>query len=68
MKGSIGNVGYEGFLHDYKRIWIKGFKYNIGRCSAMEAELWVVLQGLRLTWNDGYRKVYLEVDSLMVVN
>ena len=39
MKGSIGNVGYEGFLHDYKGIWIKGFKYNIGRCSAMEAEL-----------------------------
>ena len=41
---------------------------NIGRCSAVEAELWVVLHGLKMAWENGNRKVRLEVDSSQVIN
>lgn len=48
-------------------MWRGGFTINIGACPAVEAELWAVIQGLKLAWDKGFRKVRLEVDSLVVV-
>ena len=34
-------------LRDHNGNWIKGFLVKIDRCSAVEAELWAVLHGLK---------------------
>ena len=40
---------------------------NIGRRNEVEAELWVVLHGLKMAWENGNRKVRLEFDSSQVI-
>lgn len=36
-------------------------------CTAVQAELWTVREGLGLAWDGGYGRVVLEVDSSTVV-
>lgn len=43
--------------------WLAGFCYRIGGCNALLAEVWAVLQGLRIAWDKGFRKLNVEVDS-----
>ena len=50
-----------GLLGDSSGLWIRGLAYNISKCSALVAELWVVLVGLQLAWTKGYRRVQFEV-------
>ncbi|KAL4335120.1 hypothetical protein GQ457_07G012830 [Hibiscus cannabinus] len=38
----------------------------VGRCAALEAEFWGVLEGLRLAWSRQVEALVLEVDSLEV--
>ncbi|KAL4324093.1 hypothetical protein GQ457_11G009610 [Hibiscus cannabinus] len=38
----------------------------VGRCAALEAEFWGVLEGLRLAWSRQVAALVLEVDSLEV--
>ncbi|XVF81675.1 hypothetical protein PTKIN_Ptkin15bG0174300 [Pterospermum kingtungense] len=66
-KSSLGVAGCGGLLRDFQGNWLKGFTLNIGFCSAIEAELWGVLQGLRLAWSMGIRRVKLGIDSKLVV-
>ncbi|CAN1180887.1 Putative ribonuclease H protein At1g65750 [Linum perenne] len=41
---------------------------NLGKCSIMRAELRGVIEGLRLAWNHGYRKVAVRVDSRAILS
>ena len=61
-------AGGGGLIKDDAGNWMVGFTINIGCCSTVEAELWAVIQGLKLAWDKGYRKVILLVDSSVVVN
>ena len=54
-------------VRDNLRKWLFGFIYNIGSCGTTKAELWVVIQGLILSWSKSCRKLVLEVDSELVV-
>ncbi|MFQ6635472.1 hypothetical protein Gotur_012442 [Gossypium turneri] len=50
-----------------KREWIMGYNRNLGKCSAFNAELWVVLDGLALIHKGRYDGVLIQTDSLEVV-
>ncbi|XVF74116.1 hypothetical protein PTKIN_Ptkin13bG0034400 [Pterospermum kingtungense] len=57
-----------GLFRDQSGIWLGGFMANLGRCGAMEAELWGILFGLRYAWEKGYKWLILEVDTQVVAN
>ncbi|KAE8696037.1 hypothetical protein F3Y22_tig00110677pilonHSYRG00012 [Hibiscus syriacus] len=44
-----------GVLRDSNGQWVIGFHRNIGRCSIFHAELWALLDGLTLAWDQGMR-------------
>ncbi|PNX90804.1 ethylene responsive transcription factor 1b [Trifolium pratense] len=46
---------------------IGGFAKYVGMCNAFVAELWGVLEGLRLVRRLGFNKVELNIDSQAVV-
>uniref|UniRef100_A0A6N2MZS1 RNase H type-1 domain-containing protein n=1 Tax=Salix viminalis TaxID=40686 RepID=A0A6N2MZS1_SALVM len=66
-KGNPGIAGAGGVIRDHMGTWIGGFARNIGICSSVTAELWAIYEGLKLTWDKGFRKVYLESDSRVVI-
>jgi ribonuclease HI len=63
-----GNVaGCGGILRNNAGEWRGGFAKHLGKCSAYVAELWGVLEGLQYAWQLGYRKLEINVDSIVVV-
>ena len=40
-----------------------GFSIKLGSCSKTEAEIWAVIYGLRMAWDQGIRRLVVEVDS-----
>ncbi|KAJ8763628.1 hypothetical protein K2173_003100 [Erythroxylum novogranatense] len=67
-RSSLHRATASRVVRDWVGNWINGFAYNIGICSVISAELWGILQGLQLVWNDGYRNVVVESDSNLAVN
>ncbi|KAF7813360.1 putative reverse transcriptase [Senna tora] len=57
-----------GLVRDNNGNFLVGFTRNLGDCSATQAEIWGVLSGLMTAWHHGYRKVILEMDSLVAFN
>ena len=56
--GSVKSTAFGGdLLRDHNGNWIKGFLVKIDRCSAVEAELWAVLHGLKMAWDNGHREI-----------
>ncbi|KAL4334394.1 hypothetical protein GQ457_07G013410 [Hibiscus cannabinus] len=55
-----------GVLRSDSGSWVCGFSRFVGRCTALEAEFWGVLEGLRLAWSRQVAALVLEVDSLEV--
>ncbi|XP_019094473.1 PREDICTED: uncharacterized protein LOC109129898 [Camelina sativa] len=66
-RGNPGLAAAGGAIRDREGAWLGGFAINIGVCTAPLAELWGVYYGLHLAWGRGFRRVELEVDSLLVV-
>ena len=60
--------GAGGTLRHYEGNWISGFSLRIGYCTSDEAELWGLIQGLRVAWEKGIRILGVEVDSTDVIN
>ncbi|CAN1141200.1 Putative ribonuclease H protein At1g65750 [Linum perenne] len=44
------------------------FSMNLGSCSITHAEMRGAIEGLRRTWDAGYRKVILRVDLLTAIS
>ncbi|KAK0580349.1 hypothetical protein LWI29_000920 [Acer saccharum] len=63
-----GSIAAGGVIRDHKKKWLYGFALNKGLGSVIEAELWGALEGLKLAWMAGYKKVVLETDSQNAVN
>ncbi|MBA0685172.1 hypothetical protein Goari_026711, partial [Gossypium aridum] len=47
--------------------WILGSNKFLGNCLILNAELWDILDGLKLILQRGYNKVVIQLDSLEVV-
>lgn len=67
MDPCSSSVACGGFLRDSNGIWKRGFAKKLGRCSIFKAELWGILEGLKLAWDLGFRKIIAELDSLSAV-
>jgi heat shock 70kDa protein 1/2/6/8 len=51
-----------GIICDKSGQWVSGFGAHIGYSSAIVAELWGVIYGLKLAWYSGCRNIKLEID------
>lgn len=67
-KGNSGMVGCGGVLRDDQGRWVSGFDMNIGYCSAFRAELWGILKGVELAWNNGIRRLVVESYSASIIS
>lgn len=55
-----GKTGCVGWLRDIVENWNEGFSRNIGFCSIGVVELRGILEGLKLAFKKGYKKVELQ--------
>nr|WMB96745.1 hypothetical protein [Solanum melongena] len=71
VDGSVNNntgiATSGGLVRDAQANWVCGFVQKIGIASILEAELWGILQGLKLCWNKGFRTLEVETDSAIAV-
>lgn len=63
----IGLSTTGGVVRDEMRKWILGYNRFLGKCSAFDTELWVILDGLLLLQKQGYDKITIQLDNLEVV-
>ena len=68
MKMNTGKAAAGGLFRDETGKWLYGFWVNLGSCSALMAELWGAWYVLKIAWERGYRRLILEIDSLLAVN
>ncbi|CAN1778824.1 Putative ribonuclease H protein At1g65750 [Linum perenne] len=61
--GDGGSTTMGGLLRDGNGRFLQAFSANIGDCSITRAELRAIVQGLRLAWSTGIRKVVVQSDS-----
>ncbi|KAK8485664.1 hypothetical protein V6N12_019191 [Hibiscus sabdariffa] len=57
----IGSVG--GLFHIDNGSWLSGFNKTIGFADPFQIELWGILLGLRLAWDNGFKKVLVQSDN-----
>ncbi|KAH1055550.1 hypothetical protein J1N35_033615 [Gossypium stocksii] len=62
-----GNAAAGGVVCDANGDWIFGYNRRLGKCSIFNAELWGILEGLRLIQIRVHDKVIIQSDSLEVV-
>ncbi|MBA0753672.1 hypothetical protein Gogos_021161 [Gossypium gossypioides] len=56
-----------GVLRDKNGEWILGYNKYLGNCSILDAELWGILDGLKLIQRRGDAKVVIQSDSFEAV-
>ena len=66
-KRNLGQVGSGGLIKNSLSGWLSGFNRNVGICSSYKAELWEILEGLKLALKIGYKKVVMEANSRLIV-
>ncbi|XP_061338257.1 uncharacterized protein LOC133285098 [Gastrolobium bilobum] len=57
-----------GAFRDDAGRWVAGFSRNLGRGSALRAEIWGLLSGIEMAWDLGCRKLWIEGDSKVAIN
>ncbi|KAK8530864.1 hypothetical protein V6N12_013364 [Hibiscus sabdariffa] len=57
----IGSVG--GVFRADDGSWITGFNKTIGIGCPLQAELWAILLGLQLAWDNGFERLLIQSDS-----
>jgi ribonuclease HI len=63
----LGIMCAGGVIRNDKGDWVSGFSVNLGAGQVLEAELWGLLKGMGLAWNNGCRFLEIEMDSLVAV-
>ncbi|KAE8694600.1 hypothetical protein F3Y22_tig00110777pilonHSYRG00077 [Hibiscus syriacus] len=56
-------VACGGVIRDHIGAWVAGFSRSLGRCTAFQAELWNVKEGLEIAWNMVVRVLNMELDN-----
>ncbi|WCJ38142.1 Polynucleotidyl transferase ribonuclease H-like superfamily protein [Euphorbia peplus] len=67
-KGNPGPARAGGVIRDHEGRWIAGFSFNIGICTAIQAEMWAILKGLELAWSLGISQLEVDCDSELAVH
>lgn len=62
-----GLAAYGGLLRNDKGQFVSGFHCKLGSASAVQAELWGLVLGLRLARSLGISSLFVELDSKVVV-
>ncbi|MCI05125.1 ribonuclease H protein [Trifolium medium] len=62
-----GSIGCGGVIKGSAGEWLGGFSKFIGNINAYVAELWGVLEGLKIARRLNFRALELHVDSVVVV-
>ncbi|CAI0410339.1 unnamed protein product [Linum tenue] len=65
---STGNAAAGGLLRDHLGRCSDAFVANLGSCSITRAELRGALEGLRIAWRRGFKKIQLNLDSSTAIN
>ncbi|CAN1164267.1 Putative ribonuclease H protein At1g65750 [Linum perenne] len=60
---ATGKAAAGGLVRDANGKCLLAFTMNTGNCSVTRAELRGAVEGLRRSWNAGFRKVILQLDS-----
>ena len=66
--GNPGVVEVGGILRNHLGQWISGFSLHMGLTTNNMAKLSAVRQGLTMAWTLGFKFIYLELDSKVVIN
>lgn len=66
-KNNTGAAGAGGIIRTSRGETVGMFAANCGFTSATKAELLAVLKGLAVAWNGRYKRVIVEVDSMVVI-
>ncbi|MFQ6644556.1 hypothetical protein Gotur_019473 [Gossypium turneri] len=62
-----GLAAARGVVRDKEGIWIVGYHRFLGKCSVFDAELWGILDGLKIIQRRGHIHVTIQTNSLEVV-
>ncbi|CAN1187802.1 Putative ribonuclease H protein At1g65750 [Linum perenne] len=68
VKKDCSKAAAGGLIRDANGRCLYAFCFNLGRCSIMRAELRGVIEGLRMAWEEGFRKVKARVDSQAILS
>ena len=66
--GNLGIAGATGILRNQLGQWISAFSLHLGLVTNNIAELTAVREGLAMAWTMGFKFIYLELDSKVVLN
>lgn len=61
------NAAVGGVLRDEKGEWIFGYNKYLGKCSIFDAELWGILDGLKISQKREPSKIVIQSNSLEAV-
>jgi ribonuclease HI len=56
-----------GIFRDSNDCFLVAFAARLQNVSVLEAELWGIYHGLKLTWERGFRKIKVYSHSLIVI-
>lgn len=65
VNGQSASIG--GVLSDASANWIRGFTMSFGMESMFKVETRAMLEGLKIAWDKGYRKVKVESTNVLLV-
>ncbi|MBA0763333.1 hypothetical protein Gotri_012789 [Gossypium trilobum] len=57
-----------GCVRDHNGEWIIGFAKYLGNFTVLEAELWGILDGLKLILDRRFEKIPIQTDSIEAIN
>lgn len=63
---NLRKSGCGGVFRDDNGVWLGGFSKFVGYCSVVVAELWGILEGLKMAIDKGFKKVIL-VDKICLL-
>ncbi|KAE8685292.1 hypothetical protein F3Y22_tig00111099pilonHSYRG00150 [Hibiscus syriacus] len=56
-----------GILRNFDRDWLAGYCRSLGRCSIFHDELWALVDGLKVAWIYGFRRIEVEMDNKVAI-
>lgn len=68
MISETGLAAVGGVLRDHMGRVIFAFASSLGACSIMAIELWAILKGVELAWDRGFRRLFVDSNSLSAIS
>ncbi|CAN1121936.1 Putative ribonuclease H protein At1g65750 [Linum perenne] len=65
---NCSNAATGGLIRNADGRCLFAFTMNLGNCSITRAEMMGAIEGLRWSWDAGFRKVILQLDSQAAIN